>query len=201
MNISKRRWQQPLVVLSSAGVALLAIGGLTATPAGAGPIVDPDTLQPAPPPGAECRADGRWTICHTGVVIDAVDEPAFDAPCGTIYETIHDVRRGIRWYNDDGQLVKRFVTQDAEGTWSLSPAADQPTASLSAHANWRNVYAVPGDDSTGPMVVHGDGLTVQAPGYGVIVHIAGLDLPDGEHRGVVRFGDAELDKLCTALTG
>lgn len=185
-------------------VGVLALAGLLwmAGPAAAGPLVDPSTLQPPPPPGAECRADGQWIICHTSLVLTPVNEPVAELPCGTVYETSTDVRRGIRWYNSDGKLVKRFVTQDLEGTWSLSPTGAGPTAKLSAHDNWRNVYAVPGDESSGPTTFHGNGITVQAPGFGVIVHIAGLDLPDGTHRGVARiFEDPEVAaELCAALT-
>jgi hypothetical protein len=72
---------------------------------------------------------------------------------------------------------------------------------ITAHANWRNVYAVPGDESSGPQKIeHGD-ATVRAPGAGVIAHIAGLDLADGTHRGVFRFfEDPEVAaELCAAL--
>jgi hypothetical protein len=186
-------------------VGILALAGLIwmAIPAGAGPIVDPSTLQPPPPPGAECRANGQSIICHTSLVLNPVNEPVAELPCGTVYETSTDVRRGIRWYNSDGKLVKRFVTQDLEGTWSLSPTGASPTAKLTAHDNWRNTYAVPGDESSGPTIFHGNGITVQAPGFGVIVHIAGLDLPDGTHHGVARiFEDPEVAaELCAALTG
>ncbi|MGH3116449.1 MAG: hypothetical protein ACRDQ2_04945, partial [Gaiellales bacterium] len=67
---------------------------LAGGPAAAGPIVDPSTLQPEPPPGAVCRADGPWTICQTTFLVDVVNEPIldFDLPCGTIYETIYDLR-------------------------------------------------------------------------------------------------------------
>ena len=112
-------------------VGILALAGLIwmAFPAAAGPVVDPSTLQP-PPPGAECRADGQSIICHTSLVLTPVNEPVAELPCGTVYETSNDVRRGIRWYNSDGKLVKRFVTQDLEGTWSLSPTGASPTAKL-----------------------------------------------------------------------
>jgi hypothetical protein len=191
-----------LRVVGKVGVPLLAASAWTAVPAAAGEPVDPSTLDPIPPPGAECSADGPWTICQTGLVIDLLNEPAFDLPCGTVYETVHDVRSGIRWYDEDGDLVKRFVTQDAEGTWNLSPTGAGPTVSLSVHANWRNVYAVPGDESTGPNIVHGNGVTIQAPGYGVIAHIAGLELPDGTFHGVFKFVDdpAVVEELCAALT-
>jgi hypothetical protein len=171
-------------------------------PAAAGPTVDPTTLEPVPPPGAVCRADGPWVICQTTFLLDLVNEPIadFDLPCGTLYETVYDLREGIRWYLD-GKLVKRFVRQNAEGTWSLSPSGAGPTVKISFHVNWRNEYAVPGDESSGTESLHGES-SVSAPGFGVIAHIAGLDLPDGTHRGVYRFvDDPEVAaRLCAALT-
>ena len=193
--------RRSLLVLCAAFVGGVMI--VLAAPAAAGPIVDPSTLQPEPPPGAVCRADGPWTICQTTFLVDVVNEPIpdFDLPCGTLYETIYDLREGIRWYLD-GKLVKRFVSQNAEGTWSLSPTGAGPAAKISLHANWRDEYAVPGDESSGLTTFHGSGFTVSAPGVGVIVHIAGLDLPDGTHRGVFRITeDPEVAaRLCDALT-
>jgi hypothetical protein len=188
-------------------VALVAaLGGVLiwmAAPAAAGPVVDPGTLQPEPPPGAVCRADGPWTICQTVFLVDVVNEPIIDfgLPCGTLYETVYDLREGIRWYLD-GKLVKRFVSQNAEGTWSLSPTGDGPTVTIAFHANWRNEYAIPGDESSGPEVLHGSGFSVRAPGVGVIAHVAGLELPDGTHRGVLRFIDDPqvAAAVCAALT-
>jgi hypothetical protein len=65
-------------------------------PAAAGQLIDPSTLQPPPPPGAECRVDGEWIICHTELVLTPVNEPIldFEPPCGTLYETATDVRVG-----------------------------------------------------------------------------------------------------------
>ena len=103
-----------------------------------------------PPPGSECRLDGAWIICHTSLVFTPVNEPILDfqLPCGTLYETATDVRRGIRWYDSStGRLVTRFVTQDFEGTWSLSPTGAGPTVTVTAHANWRNVN-IDADEST-----------------------------------------------------
>jgi hypothetical protein len=176
---------------------------LLAAPAAAGPVVDPSTLQPQPSPGAVCQADGPWTICQTTFLVDVVNEPILflDLPCGTVYETISDLREGIRWYLD-GKLVKRFVSQNAEGTWSLSPTGAGPAVKISLHANWRDEYAVPGDESSALTTSHGSGFKVSAPGVGVIVHIAGLELPDGTHHGVFRVVEdaASAAKLCDALT-
>jgi hypothetical protein len=187
-------------------VGVLALAGLIwmAGPAAAGPLVDPSTLQPPPPPGAECRLDGAWIICHTSLVFTPVNEPIFELPCGTVYETSTDVRRGIRWYDSStGRLVTRFVTQDLEGTWSLSPTGAGPTVTVTAHTNWRNVNIdADADESTWPITVHGNQVMVRAPGFGVIVLIAGLDFPlEGTHRGVFRFENPEVAaELCAALT-
>jgi hypothetical protein len=177
---------------------LLGLAILTA-PAAAGGSVDPSTLQPPAPPFAVCRADGPWTICQVDSETPIVNEPVGELPCGTLYETSVDARDGIRWYRD-GKLVRRRVSQDAEGTWSLSPVGDGPTVAVATHANWSIDYAIPGDDSSGALTAHGES-TVRAPGVGVIVHTAGLDLPDGTHRGVLRVPDDPVvaAMLCAAL--
>jgi hypothetical protein len=127
-------------------VTLALVGSLVvAAQASAGPTIDPSTLTPPPPPGAECRLDGRWIICQTSLVIERVNEPTeVVLPCGQSYETSHDVRSGIRFYNSEGLLVKRFATADVEGTWSLSPTGEGPTVDVRANANWWIVLAVPG---------------------------------------------------------
>lgn len=63
---------------------------------------------------------------------------AFVLPCGQVYETADDVRRGLRWY-EGGQLGRRFVFQNASGSWSLSPDGTGPTVTWTAQANWQNV--------------------------------------------------------------
>src|SRR5262245_56200105 len=93
------------------GTGILALTGLigVAGPAAAGPLIDPNTLQPVPP-NATCRDDGRQIICDTFLEEFAVDEPNsdFDLPCGTIYETSYYRGDGTRWY-EDRLAVKRHV--------------------------------------------------------------------------------------------
>jgi hypothetical protein len=186
---------------SSTAIAVgLLLAGLTvASPtASAGSAVDPDTLQPPPPPGAECQTIGSGVRCDTFFLVEHVNEPGVELPCGTVYETIHDMRNGIRWYDTDGRLVKRLVHQDAEGTWSLSPAGTGPTVVISAHGGWGEVYPVPGDDSSADGHASGNGLIIKDDHGGVIAHIAGHD--DGnEFHGLFRF-DSALDAICAALT-
>lgn len=185
-----------LTVAMFLGLAISAIH-----PASAGRPVDPNTLTPPPPPGAKCSANGNQVICHSNLDFTFVNEPVFDISCGTIYETSTDNRVGIRWYNSDGKLVSRHVRQDDEGTWSLSPTGAGPLVNISVHANWSNQYPIPGDEASATQVNHGVGFTAQAPGFGVILHIAGLDEPDGTHHGILRFIDdpAAEAELCAAL--
>jgi hypothetical protein len=190
-------------LIRRAAVLALIVAGAPAGPAAAATI-DPDTLNPPPPPGALCRENGTWIICHTGLTYDSVNAPIedFGLPCGTLYETSHDVRRGIRWYSSaDRTIVKRFVSQDIEGTWSLSPTGSGPTVRLTAHANWTTVSIPDGDLDSAPLAYHGDGASVQARGFGMIAHIAGYDEPDGTHHGQFAWVDdpAVAAELCTAL--
>jgi hypothetical protein len=193
-----------LAACDSAGDLVDPASSARGTPsfAAAGEIVDPNTLIPVPPPGAVCRADGNGTICHTGTSLAPVNEPAWTPPCGTVYVTGTDDRRGIRWYNSENKLVERFVSEDVEETLSLSSAGLGPTATASVHYNSRDLYAAPGDMSTAVTEAHGVGLTIQAPGFGVIAHIAGLDPQEGDHRGIFHdVGDPAVDaELCAALT-
>ena len=167
--------------------------------------VDPAALTPAAAGdgrSAYCQADGQWIICYTTLAIDLVNEPVFDLPCGTVYETSHDFRLGTRWYDAaDSVIVKRHVRQDVSGTWTLSPTGAGPSAALEAHANWYDSqYADPTDLDTGVTEYHGE-IMLRAPGYGTILHIAGLDRPDGSHHGMVRGLDdpAAVAKVCAAL--
>jgi hypothetical protein len=211
MSAARRRkiMQKLLVVtfaLTTAVVLALASGtvGRTTAPASAGAIVDPSTLIP-PPPNAVCRADGRQVICDTFVDEDAVNEPIsdFDLPCGTIYETSHYHGAGTRWYVER-LVVKRHVAASLEGTWSLSPTGAGPTVRISGYWSIWTVWTTPGDNSTAVETSSsGNDFKVSAPGFGVILHHAGLTYPDGTHHGITAefpFTPEVEAALCAALT-
>lgn len=157
----------------------------TSRPVSAGPLVDPTTLQPVPP-NAVCRDDGRQIICDTFVDEVAVNQPItdFDLPCGTIYETSHYHGAGTRWYVNR-LIVRRHVAASLDGTWSLSPTGAGPTVKISGNWSFWTVWTTPGDNSTAVDTrTSGNDFKVSAPGFGVIVHHAGLTYPDGTHHGV-----------------
>jgi hypothetical protein len=191
-----------------ASITALAVsfGGLAvgAVPASAGGLVDPSTLVPEPPPGAICRANGAGVICETTFNGSVLNEPAFPLPCGLIYETSDDVRRGIRWYID-GRLTQRFVFQNAAGSWSLSPTGDGPRVTLVAHDDWqnRNIDASTPEE-TWSTTSHGMILRITGPDGGPIFQYTGLERPDGTHSGLGSWVDLDSPQIqsiiCTALT-
>jgi hypothetical protein len=177
------------LVISMLGAALMfaaasAAFSWTTGLASAGPLVDPTTLQPVPP-NAVCRADGQYVICDTFVDETLVNEPIFDLPCGTVYETSVYHGAGTRWYVD-GLLVKRHIAARLDGTWSLSPTGAGPTVTLTANDSITSYWVVPGDDSTATSTDHGSNFKLSAPGVGVLAQDSGTAFPDGSHRGLLR---------------
>jgi hypothetical protein len=191
-----------IVIGAAVTGVFLAVVSTSATAAATaeGPVVDPATLQPPPPPGTICRADGPWVICRRQSIGSWANLPIFQLPCGQIYETAVESRDATRWYSD-GKLVKRHVVQDVAASWSLSATGARPTVEVSIHANWWIMLAIPGDESTGSLTAHGNFATVRIRGGGGELHIAGLELPDGTFRGVLRFVDdpEAVAALCAAL--
>lgn len=163
----------------------MVVAAITAGTALAAPrTIDPNTLTPPPPPGAECKQTGNYIICQTFFDEPTlVNEPAFELSCGTVYETSNVHREGIRWYSPEGLLLKRFVREDAQGTLSLSATGEGPTVRFFAHDNWTDIYTTPGDEESASTTSHGVGLRIIAPGSGGLIY-AGTTLPDGTHHGV-----------------
>ena len=195
----------PIRVVAIAALTLVAVITMSG-PATATSSVDLDTLIPPPPPGADCWGDGSRIICHTSVIEpDRLNEPLLELPCGTVYETSFDVRRGIRWYDASSRtIVKRVVFFDLGGTWSLSPTGAGPSAKVTVNALSRDVvFPDPEDQDTWPTTFYGAGFTVQAAGYGVITHVTHEEGygPDEDAHGVADAVNdpAVASELCAAL--
>lgn len=157
--------------------------GASSVSAEAAPFADVNTLVPAPPPGATCHAAAAHTLCRTIFDNSVTNEEAFVLPCGQVYETADDVRRGLRWY-EDSHLVRRFVFQSASGSWSLSSDGAGPTVTWTAHANWQNVGVdAVADEETWPTTYHGMQFRITGRDGRPILQYAGIDRPDGSHSG------------------
>jgi len=184
-----------VLVVSLLTAASLALAGASVATAR---LVDPSTLQPPPPPGARCYEAGNQVICDTVLNFYPVNEPAFDAPCGTLYLTGTDLRDGFRFYTD-GKLARRHVTYDQNGTLSLSPTGEGPYLTMIAHASEWNVWPVPGvDDSVNKQ--SGLNLRISGPGIGSGFQISGAFQADEFVHGLdTAFTDEALALLCQAL--
>ena len=168
----------------------------------AGQPVDPSTLTPEPPPGARCQSAGNQVICDTQLDESILTPTAVgDLPCGTLYETKSDVRQGTRWYDAEGLLVERHVTQQLRGTWSLSPDMSAPIVLIAAHANWRDRLAVPGDfDSNSGHDATARCSMSRRPDTGRFSTRPDTKAPDGFTGRFDEFDDATIAELCEALT-
>ena len=188
--------RRTVLLLATMALTLLLASGLALA---APTTIDPDTLKPPPPEGAVCHGNGQYVICQTVFEDPVANEPFLDLPCGTTYLTASDHREVIRWYSD-GLLVKKFITQDAEGTLSLSATGEPgPTVRFFAHEIYQYYYPVPGDVTSEVETVHGLDIRVVVPGSGGII-VAGTRSSDGTQHGIVRLEDPRVaDALCEAL--
>jgi hypothetical protein len=180
------------MVLWATGIAL-AVGlvvALAAFPASAAPsTVDPDTLTPVPPPGAECKDTGNYVICHTFGGESWANQPDFMLSCGMAYSTGSAYREGIRWYSD-GLLVRRFIKETGSGTISLSPTGEGLTVRFFGHFNYTDYLATPGEFDSATTIERGLDTRMWRPGSGVMLRLAGIFIfapEDITHRGAGEF--------------
>jgi hypothetical protein len=208
VTLSRRR------ALALVPVAAILAASALASPVAARQTVDPATLNPPAPDVYTCAATGDGTICvaetsnlyelePTGVSCDS-DAGAFE-----VLDTGgHDVR-ATRWYDGEGNLVKRLVVHTFPGTHFTNPLNGVTIDYHQHNTDW-DVLAVPGDFSSASWSGHGV-LAMTLPGYGRVLLEAGVVkvAPSGEveHQAGPSDlsdyfeGDASaVTELCAALT-
>jgi len=172
-------------------VVAMVLAAITGGAALAAPnSVDPDTLTPPPPPGAECKGTGTYVICHTFGDESWANQPDFMLSCGTAYSTGSAHREGIRWYSSEWLLLKRFVKETGAGTISLSPTGEGPTVRFFGHFNYVDYLATPGDFDSATTIERGLDTRMWLPGSGVMLRLAGIFIfaPEGiTHHGAGEF--------------
>ncbi len=174
MNVTLRR---TLMVC----VLALILAAMWAGTASASPrSVDPGTLNPPLPPDAQCKQTGTYVVCRLSFDESFDDEPDVLLSCGRTYATGTVHEEYTLWYQE-GLLVRVFGRGTEAGTWSLSPTGEGPTVMFASHRNWVDRFAVPGDFGSVTEIEHGMDFRVWQPGYGVMVHLAGIFVftPDG----------------------
>ena len=167
-QIHRSNWEIIMRHLIVAFVAALAINAITLpNAAAAAESIDGTTLTPPVIPGTPCLADGRWIRCETGFSASWANEPAFELPCGSVYETATQVRRSTRWYLDR-LLVQRNAVDSIRGTWSLSATGAGPSVEIRINDGWHEEFVIPGDVSSDVERAHGSFLRVLGLGNAVL---------------------------------
>ena len=198
---------------------VLALASIAATLAGApAAIAAPPAAQdlnPPPPDGYLCTPVGAGTICQLVDTVVLPPEP-IGVTCTTssgsfeIYDEATRTLLATRWYDQDGNVVKRIrvnLFDDAQ----LSNPASGAVAPYIQRDRDVDVFTTPGDlsSSTFSSTNH---LTAVVPGFGAVLVEAGrVEVsPDGEldkvngRRDIAALfdGDPEvLAKLCAGLAG
>src|SRR3954453_19214098 len=185
---------------AAVGLAALAIAASVLAPAGlARTPVDPTSLRPPLKPFRICYELGPYVQCDTSGDVFTENEPTDVATCGQIYESAEFKSHSTRWYQD-GLIIRRQVQDSVTGFWTLSPTGDGPRVGFRRNNSWNELFAIPGDITSGVATFNGGNLRV--PARGVRLHEAGQVRPDESTMG--RFTSTwELaeERLCVLLVG
>jgi hypothetical protein len=188
--------------LRPAATALAAVAicaSVIAPAAFARTLVDPTTLTPPLKPFRICYELGPYVQCDTSGDVFTENEPTDVATCGQIYESAEFKSHSTRWYQD-GLIIRRQVQDSVKGFWTLSPTGDGPRVDFMRNNSWNELFAIPGDITSGVATFNGGNLRV--PALGVDLHEAGQVRPDETTVG--RFTsnwDLADERLCALLVG
>lgn len=181
------------------------------------PAARAGSLNPPPPDFERCHGQGSGTICH-GTQVFVVGGDPTGIICGsgaTAFEIVDNpgfVRQeATRWYDADGNLVRRDVHEVwAQSAW-INPVAGTSVAYRQA-VNYHDVLAVPGDTSTATetttgvvnFILQGQGAIVRNAGRTIIGFDGTVEFRSGPQAFLDFFFDgdaAALEPLCQALAG
>jgi hypothetical protein len=204
MHASLIRVARSVLVAAALTLSLVA-------PAAAKEPIDPNTLNPPPPAefNPTCERLGGGIVCDLAFS----DPPLFDEPSGILCdgtEILFSQTRSVvgkRYYDADGNLLKRQFREDLAGTYT-NPSTGQ-VIGWETHATNIQVLSVPGDIASGTSSGAGAGRWFELGGATVLVDAGRLVFgPTGilESHGMHHFDDyferGDLDALqpiCDAL--
>ena len=195
---------RPVIVVLAATVVLAA-------PVAARESVDPNTLNPPPPPefNPTCQRLGGGIVCNLAFS----DPPLFDEPSAIICDGIEILFSqtrsvvGKRIYDADGNLLKRHFREDLAGTYA-NPSTGE-VIGWETHATNIHVLSIPGDLASGISSGAGSGRWFELGGGTVLVDAGrlvfgptGILESHGQHHFDDYFERGDLDALqpiCDAL--
>jgi len=200
-----------LVRVARSVLVTIALTLSLVAPVAAKEPVDPTTLNPPPPAefNPTCERLGGGIVC--GLAFS--DPPLFDEPSAIIcdgVEILFSQTRSVvgrRFYDGDGNLLKRHFREDLGGTYS-NPSTGQ-VIGWETHATNIHVLSIPGDLASGITSGAGTGRWFELGGATVLVDAGrlvfgptGLLESHGQHHFDDYFERGDLDALqpiCDAL--
>jgi hypothetical protein len=206
MHLTLRGFSRLILAVTGGLVLTVAL----AAPASARTVVDPSTLNPAPPASFNpvCFRDGSHITCDLAFSDpDVVDDPSGIVCDGTmLLASFSRSVVGKRTYDADGNLLQRHFRESLDGTFR-NPDTGR-VALWTQHDTVIHNLAVPGDVATGIEQDSGLLSRVWLPDGGTILTDAGLLVVDvatdelvkvSGHHPIVLGDPSALASLCAAL--
>lgn len=197
-RIARRTAQLAGALLLLAPVAIAGAGSAHAVP----------SLNPAPPPWYTCRPAGTGTVCHGKMSFEHF--AGFDGSCPQGFDLLengHSNETGARYYDTDGNLIRRVLHDVYPVNDPLNVLYNSVTGTSVPYrtdGTESDAFAVPGDFASVTATFTGNLYSITLPGQGMLVHDAGLlafapnsDVID--NHGPKMLFSGEVQELCAAL--
>ena len=158
------------IAVAAATLALLWL--VAATPRASAAQPASGDLNPPPPASYTCKAVGDGTICRAHTV-DVYSDVPLGVVCGAGAAAVELLDNGTRevnatrWYDRDGNLVRRLRTFLLRDAFLANPATGR-TIGYSQHNTDNEILGIPGDLDSITWTGHGH-LTISVPGSGALV--------------------------------
>jgi hypothetical protein len=189
-----------------AGALLLLWPAAVATAGSAHAVA---SLNPAPPSWYTCRPAGTGTVCHGKMSFEHF--AGFDGTCPQGFDLLengHSDETGARYYDDNGNLIRRVLHDVYPVNDPLNVLYNSVTGTSVPYrtdATESDAFAVPGDFASVTATFTGNLYSITLPGHGLLVHDDGLlaFAPDGDvfdNHGPKMLFNGEIQKLCAALS-
>ena len=203
------RYTLPALVAGAIGALALAPGALAADPA-------PDDLNPPPPSFLNCKPLGAGTICSGTSHNVKVSELQPELVCRSgadafnIYDQGDIYQRATRWYNADGDLIRRVLHERWTPAWWSNPLTGE-TIPYTQTTKITSVLAVPGDFSSATETSVGQNVYTDPDTHQKVLANTGrvvfgadgtLDFRAGQQPFLDAFVDGDMsvfDAVCAAL--
>ena len=197
-----------VAVTAAIGALVLAPGAIAAPPA-------PQDLNPPAPDYYTCKPVGTGTICSGRFEEIKVAEPQDELVCGSgasafvVHDNAHLFARATRWYDADGNLVRRVIQERWKSAFWSNPLSGK-TVPYTQTDKITDVLAVPGDFTSATETLVGSNIYTDPVTHRKVLRNTGrnvfgadgLEFRAGHQPFIDAFVDGDMsvfDDVCAAL--